>query len=144
MWQVSGEAQYVDDLKVHNMLHAALVVSSRPHAKILSVDATAATQVCSCSAQQPLTACSCMSCVRCSLVPSQLVPLGLLRRAQLTPRLLPVVVTPSSSATEAWRRPGLEMYAGVCTDGDSQAACEFDIKGRCACTAAAVTAQVFA
>ncbi len=44
VWQVCGEAQYVDDLKMHNMLHAALVVSSRPHAKILSVDATAATK----------------------------------------------------------------------------------------------------
>lgn len=42
--QVCGEAQYVDDLKMHNMLHAALVVSSRPHAKILSVDASAATK----------------------------------------------------------------------------------------------------
>ena len=30
---------------MHGMLHAALVVSSRPHAKILSVDATAATRV---------------------------------------------------------------------------------------------------
>ncbi|KAL3157593.1 hypothetical protein ABBQ32_012044 [Trebouxia sp. C0010 RCD-2024] len=40
--QVCGEATYVDDMKIHGMLHAALVVSSRPHAKILSVDATAA------------------------------------------------------------------------------------------------------
>ncbi len=40
--QVCGEAVYVDDMKMHNMLHAALVYSSRPHAKILSVDATAA------------------------------------------------------------------------------------------------------
>ena len=32
-------------MKMHGMLHAALVVSSRPHAKILSVDATAATRV---------------------------------------------------------------------------------------------------
>lgn len=45
VWQVCGEAQYVDDLKMHNMLHGALVVSSRPHAKILSVDASAATNV---------------------------------------------------------------------------------------------------
>ena len=44
-WQVCGEATYVDDMKMHGMLHAALVVSSRPHAKILSVDATAATRV---------------------------------------------------------------------------------------------------
>ena len=43
--QVCGEATYVDDMKMHGMLHAALVVSSRPHAKILSVDATAATRV---------------------------------------------------------------------------------------------------
>jgi len=42
MVQVCGEAVYVDDMKMHNMLHAALVYSSRPHAKILSVDATAA------------------------------------------------------------------------------------------------------
>ncbi|DBA72485.1 TPA: hypothetical protein ACH3X2_010250 [Trebouxia sp. C0005] len=40
--QVCGEAVYVDDMKMHNMLHAALVYSSRPHAKILSVDASAA------------------------------------------------------------------------------------------------------
>ena len=43
--QVCGEAVYCDDLKMHNMLHAVLVVSTRPHAKILSVDATAATKV---------------------------------------------------------------------------------------------------
>lgn len=43
--QVCGEATYVDDMKIHGMLHAALVVSSRPHAKILSVDATAAANV---------------------------------------------------------------------------------------------------
>ncbi len=42
MVQVCGEAVYVDDMKMHNMLHAALVYSSRPHAKILSVDASAA------------------------------------------------------------------------------------------------------
>ncbi len=40
--QVCGEAVYVDDMKMHNMLHAALVYSSRPHAKLLSVDASAA------------------------------------------------------------------------------------------------------
>lgn len=43
--QVCGEATYVDDMKIHDMLHAALVVSSRPHAKILSVDASAAANV---------------------------------------------------------------------------------------------------
>lgn len=35
----------MDDMKIHGMLHAALVVSSRPHAKILNVDATAAANV---------------------------------------------------------------------------------------------------
>ena len=45
LFQVCGEATYVDDMKIHGMLHAALVVSSRPHAKILSVDATAAANV---------------------------------------------------------------------------------------------------
>ena len=43
--QVCGEATYVDDMKMHGMLHAALVVSSRPHAKILNVDASAAVRV---------------------------------------------------------------------------------------------------
>ena len=43
--QVCGEATYVDDMKMHNMLHAALVVSSRPHAKILSIDASGAVAV---------------------------------------------------------------------------------------------------
>jgi len=44
--QVTGEAQYTDDVPLPpNMLHAVLVTSSRPHAKILSVDASAALQV---------------------------------------------------------------------------------------------------
>ncbi|BBM98107.1 xanthine dehydrogenase/oxidase [Marchantia polymorpha subsp. ruderalis] len=37
--QVTGEAEYVDDVPVPaNILHAYLVLSTRPHAKILSVD----------------------------------------------------------------------------------------------------------
>ncbi|MEW5318751.1 MAG: hypothetical protein WDW38_009946 [Sanguina aurantia] len=41
--QVSGEAQYVDDLKLSaDALSAVLVTSSRPHARLLSVDPTAA------------------------------------------------------------------------------------------------------
>ncbi|MEW5306011.1 MAG: hypothetical protein WDW36_008516 [Sanguina aurantia] len=41
--QVSGEAQYVDDLKLSaDALSAVLVTSTRPHARLLSVDATAA------------------------------------------------------------------------------------------------------
>lgn len=44
--QVTGEAQYTDDVPLpSNMLHAVLVTSSRPHAKILSVDASAALRV---------------------------------------------------------------------------------------------------
>ncbi|BDA44652.1 Xanthine dehydrogenase [Coccomyxa sp. Obi] len=43
--QVTGEAQYTDDVPLPpNVLHAALVTSTRPHAKILSVDASAAEQ----------------------------------------------------------------------------------------------------
>ena len=46
MRQVTGEAQYTDDVPLPpNVLHAALVTSTRPHAKILSVDASAAEQV---------------------------------------------------------------------------------------------------
>ncbi|MEW5315300.1 MAG: hypothetical protein WDW38_006740 [Sanguina aurantia] len=41
--QVSGEAQYTDDIKLSSdALSAALVTSTRPHARLLSVDATAA------------------------------------------------------------------------------------------------------
>ncbi|CAD7700908.1 unnamed protein product [Ostreobium quekettii] len=36
--QVSGEAQYTDDIPVSGCLHAALVTSSKPHALIVSVD----------------------------------------------------------------------------------------------------------
>lgn len=44
--QVSGEAQYVDDIPLPaNALHAAFVLSTRPHANILSVDYSTATQV---------------------------------------------------------------------------------------------------
>ena len=44
--QVTGEAQYVDDLPLpNNALHAAFVLSTRPHAKILSIDSAAAEQV---------------------------------------------------------------------------------------------------
>jgi xanthine dehydrogenase molybdopterin-binding subunit B len=41
--QVSGEAQYTDDVALPpNALHAAFVTSSKPHAKLLGVDASAA------------------------------------------------------------------------------------------------------
>ena len=44
--QVTGEAQYTDDVPLPpNTLHAALVKSIRPHAKINSVDPSAALQV---------------------------------------------------------------------------------------------------
>ncbi|KAJ7517365.1 hypothetical protein O6H91_21G020900 [Diphasiastrum complanatum] len=44
--QVSGEAEYVDDLNLPpNCLHAALVLSSRPHARIISIDATEAQSI---------------------------------------------------------------------------------------------------
>lgn len=41
--QVSGTAQYVDDIKLPaGSLHAALVLSTRPHARLLRVDTAAA------------------------------------------------------------------------------------------------------
>ncbi|MQM12725.1 hypothetical protein Taro_045645, partial [Colocasia esculenta] len=41
--QVSGEAEYVDDIPTAlNTLHAALVLSTKPHARILSVDDSSA------------------------------------------------------------------------------------------------------
>lgn len=41
--QVSGEAQYTDDVALPpNTLHAAFVTSIKPHAKLLGVDASAA------------------------------------------------------------------------------------------------------
>lgn len=41
--QVSGEAQYTDDVSLPpNTLHAAFVTSTKPHAKLLGVDASAA------------------------------------------------------------------------------------------------------
>lgn len=41
--QVSGQAQYTDDLPLPpTALHAAFVTSSRPHARLVSVDAAAA------------------------------------------------------------------------------------------------------
>ena len=44
--QVSGEAMYVDDMPLpSNALHAAFVFSTRPHAKLLSVDSSAASTV---------------------------------------------------------------------------------------------------
>eukprot|EP00850_Spirogloea_muscicola_P006424 SM000030S11433 [mRNA] locus=s30:612063:618646:- [translate_table: standard] len=44
--QVSGEAEYADDLPLPaGGLHAALVLSSKPHARLLSVDASAAEAV---------------------------------------------------------------------------------------------------
>lgn len=42
---MTGEALYTDDVPLPpGTLHAALVMSSRPHAKLLSVDAAAALQ----------------------------------------------------------------------------------------------------
>ena len=50
--QVSGEALYTDDVPLPaNALHAVLVKSTRPHAKITSVDPSAALQVGLCSTQ---------------------------------------------------------------------------------------------
>ena len=44
--QVTGEATYTDDIPLpSNALRAALVYSDRPHAKILSIDATDAFEV---------------------------------------------------------------------------------------------------
>ena len=41
--QVCGAAQYVDDIKLPpGALHAALVLSTRPHARILRIDTAAA------------------------------------------------------------------------------------------------------
>ena len=41
--QVSGEAEYVDDIPMPvNGLHGALVLSTKPHARILSVDDSSA------------------------------------------------------------------------------------------------------
>eukprot|EP00879_Flechtneria_rotunda_P007117 GHRR01007469.1.p1 GENE.GHRR01007469.1~~GHRR01007469.1.p1 ORF type:complete len:682 (+),score=243.05 GHRR01007469.1:3597-5642(+) len=41
--QVSGQAQYTDDILLPpNTLHAAFVTSTRPHARLLSIDASAA------------------------------------------------------------------------------------------------------
>ena len=50
--QVTGEALYTDDVPLPpGTLHAALVMSTRPHAKILSIEASAALQACApCSA----------------------------------------------------------------------------------------------
>lgn len=43
--QVTGEAAYVDDIPLPaNTLYAAIVMSARPHAKLLSVDASAAVE----------------------------------------------------------------------------------------------------
>jgi xanthine dehydrogenase/oxidase len=41
-YQVSGQALYCDDVPLQRPLHAAFVTSSHPHAKILSVDPSAA------------------------------------------------------------------------------------------------------
>ena len=44
--QVTGEAVYTDDIKhTPDTLHAALVTSTKPHARLLSVDASAALEV---------------------------------------------------------------------------------------------------
>ena len=36
--KAKGETEYASDIKLNNMLHAALVLSSVPHAKIKSMD----------------------------------------------------------------------------------------------------------
>ncbi len=44
--QVTGEATYVDDIPLPaNTLYAAIVPSARPHAKLLSIDASEAIKV---------------------------------------------------------------------------------------------------
>ena len=44
--QATGEAQYTDDIPVqHNELFACMVLSTKPHAKILSVDTSAALEI---------------------------------------------------------------------------------------------------
>lgn len=41
--QVTGEAEYADDTKMpSNGVHAALVLSTKPHARILSIDVSGA------------------------------------------------------------------------------------------------------
>ena len=39
---ITGQAKYTDDLKVPNMLHAAIVRSPHAHAKIKGIDSSAA------------------------------------------------------------------------------------------------------
>ena len=39
---ITGRAQYVDDITLHGMLHLAVVRSPEAHAKITSIDASAA------------------------------------------------------------------------------------------------------
>lgn len=43
--KVSGEAKYCDDIEVPGCLHAALVTSTRPHARLVKVDSSEATGV---------------------------------------------------------------------------------------------------
>ncbi len=43
--QTTGEAMFAGDIKLVGMHHAALVTSTRPHARLLSVDASDALQV---------------------------------------------------------------------------------------------------
>ena len=39
---LTGQGQFVDDIKLPNMLHAAIVRSPHAHARILSIDTSAA------------------------------------------------------------------------------------------------------
>jgi len=39
---IRGRAQYIDDISLHGMLHAAIVRSPEAHARIVSIDASAA------------------------------------------------------------------------------------------------------
>jgi len=42
---ITGRGRYVDDVQIPGMLHMALLRSHYPHAKIISIDATAAKQM---------------------------------------------------------------------------------------------------
>ena len=39
---LTGQGQFVDDVKLPNMLHAAILRSPHPHARILSIDSSVA------------------------------------------------------------------------------------------------------
>jgi carbon-monoxide dehydrogenase large subunit len=41
---LTGQAQFVDDVEIHGMLHAAFLRSDHAHARLLGIDASAARQ----------------------------------------------------------------------------------------------------